>query len=399
MGPRVELIIKLAERCNINCTYCYYFEGNSKRFMHRSPTITQTTVDALCNFIARSLEQQEAGDFRLIFHGGEPLLIGKKKFELLCKQLYESVDQTKVSLCLQTNATLIDSEWIDLFQKYRISVSMSLDGTQPMHDLSRVDKKGRGTYEQTIRGLRLLSEAVSDGKLDGVGCLVVVNPSFSGRDIYNHIVQDLGIRTLDFLLPDTTHDTFTGDMSSFSRYLIEVFDAWWDQKHKDVHLRFMKSVVSLLLGGPSFLGGFGGKLSTAFTVSSDGDIELDDFLRVCGDDVIAVPIRLSDASLTSLTRTDTLMKIEREYAEIPLECNQCAFKFVCRGGQLTHRFAKVDGFIRKSVYCGALYDLFEHAAHALVIDGIPIERIANRLKDLSPNHSKNFKSADSLALA
>ena len=93
--------------------------------------------------------------------------------------------------------------------RHNIHPGVSLDGPPEIHDLVRVDHAGNGSYDKTIEGLRRLTEAGLDP-----GLLCVINPRHSGLAIYRHFCS-LGIKRLNFLLPEVTHDSrrlFYGDM-------------------------------------------------------------------------------------------------------------------------------------------------------------------------------------------
>jgi uncharacterized protein len=53
-------------------------------------------------------------------------------------------DGQQVSNALQTNAMLLDESWCDLLREYHWLLGVSLDGPEPMHDLYRFNKAGRG---------------------------------------------------------------------------------------------------------------------------------------------------------------------------------------------------------------------------------------------------------------
>ena len=56
---------------------------------------------------------------------------------------------------IQTNGMLTD-EWCELFRRQNVLVGLSLDGPREMHDLYRVDKGGRGTFDAVVRAARLM---------------------------------------------------------------------------------------------------------------------------------------------------------------------------------------------------------------------------------------------------
>ena len=58
---------------------------------------------------------------------------------------------------------------------------MSLDGPRAIHDGRRVDKKGEGTFERVMEGLRSL---MADEKIlkRGLGGLCVIDPQADGAN-------------------------------------------------------------------------------------------------------------------------------------------------------------------------------------------------------------------------
>ena len=59
---------------------------------------------------------------------------------------------------IQTNATLINQEYIDLFKDYGIHVGISLDGYDVNTNKYRVYKNGRNSFGDVIDKIRLLKK-------------------------------------------------------------------------------------------------------------------------------------------------------------------------------------------------------------------------------------------------
>ena len=59
---------------------------------------------------------------------------------------------------MQTNGTLLDDEWAAFFKEHDFLIGISIDGPRPLHDVYRVDKGGRPTFDKVMRGLRLLQK-------------------------------------------------------------------------------------------------------------------------------------------------------------------------------------------------------------------------------------------------
>lgn len=93
----------------------------------------------------------------LVWHAGEPLTLGVDYY----RQAIELLEAAKpkhlvLRYGFQTNGTLIDDDWIDLFEQYGFRVGISLDGPADLHDSHRRDRVGRGTHARVIEAIRKL---------------------------------------------------------------------------------------------------------------------------------------------------------------------------------------------------------------------------------------------------
>ena len=164
------LILKTVERCNLNCSYCYFFNGSDRTYLQRPKFIDRDTIDALVNFIRDGIKVLGIDSLSVILHGGEPLMQPKEDFVYLLEKFQGVFSEINLSFAMQTNATLVTNKWIDLLKKYNVGVGVSIDGPPDYHNRYRVDHRGNGSYEYVLRGIELLREGL-DSKL---GCLAVV---------------------------------------------------------------------------------------------------------------------------------------------------------------------------------------------------------------------------------
>src|SRR6478736_7259959 len=114
--PFAFVLMKLASRCNINCTYCYWFRD--AEVYNKPAVLTIEAEDAFCQRLEQHIEEFELDQFVLIFHGGEPLLFPKHRFVELQEKLLDIEDRTgcEISRGVCTNAILIDREWADILK-------------------------------------------------------------------------------------------------------------------------------------------------------------------------------------------------------------------------------------------------------------------------------------------
>ncbi|MGA6155028.1 cyclophane-forming radical SAM peptide maturase AmcB [Stenotrophomonas sp. NPDC087984] len=131
--------------CNLDCSYCYLPDRADARVM--SPEVADAMVDGVRTWA-------EEHPVRVLWHGGEPLTVGASRFtELLSRFPERGVHPIRHAV--QTNATLIDDTWCDVFERWAIDVSVSIDGPGEANG-NRTDQRGRRTTERTLRGIDVL---------------------------------------------------------------------------------------------------------------------------------------------------------------------------------------------------------------------------------------------------
>ena len=127
--------------CNLRCSYCV---------ARSSPNAPRRAL-GLANVKRLVDEAVELGFDEIFFTGGEPFLLNDV-FEMLA---YAS---TKANTIVLTNGMLLRGARLDrlcAIANDRLVVQVSLDGGQPEdHDHYR----GRGSWEKTVEGIRLLQE-------------------------------------------------------------------------------------------------------------------------------------------------------------------------------------------------------------------------------------------------
>lgn len=279
---------------------------------------------------------------------------------------------------MQTNAILVDEDWITIFQTFSVNVGFSIDGPEIVHDKYRVDRNGHPTHEKTVSGIRRLVAASNDGRIMPPGALIVIQPETDAQEVFL-FVASLGVKNMDFLLPDATWENPPNNRS-IGTYLCDLFDSWLTRDDPRLNVRILKSTMSLFLGGQSYLGGFGPVNSTALTVLSNGEINGDDFLRPCGDEVIDLGMHLSTSSLADgFAKNSGRLSLLRATI-LPGDCSGCAFENVCFGGQLTHRYSKANAFDNRSVYCEGLKLFYEHVLLFLHTSGVALKDLESVLR-------------------
>ncbi|HLY57015.1 MAG TPA: cyclophane-forming radical SAM/SPASM peptide maturase GrrM/OscB [Stellaceae bacterium] len=148
--PVIEtVVVQPTPFCNIECTYCYLPNRRDRSVM------SAETLRAAFERIFSS--GWTAGGLTVIWHAGEPLVppvsYYREAFDLI-----ETLRPPELLLhhSLQTNGMLLTEEWCEFLKERDVGIGVSIDGPRHLHDAHRLTRGGRGTFDRTLAGIRLL---------------------------------------------------------------------------------------------------------------------------------------------------------------------------------------------------------------------------------------------------
>lgn len=356
--PITQLLVKVASRCNIDCSYCYWFRDAA---VYDKPKLMSAEV--LQQLLLR-LEQHVARyslvDFPVILHGGEPLLWGVDNFHRFAEACEGVSSRTgcEIPIAVTTNGVLVDDEWLDCFEARNISVAISIDGPAHIHDAHRKTFQGTGTHAAVERAARMLVS-----RDIGVIALAVCNPAYAPQQ-YADFFAACGITNYDIMIPDATVDEKPSSIAPFYNGL---FDLWLEANRTTPtsNVRIISDMVAALIGNNAPTEGVGHKPVELCTVMTDGTVEAHDVLRIAGDGFTNTRFNIFDHAIDEV-RNEPRWKAARDASvNLCAKCRQCKFMNACGGGYLPHRFSRKNGFDNPSVYCDDLYSMFENMQSVL----------------------------------
>jgi uncharacterized protein len=362
-----NLVVKVAERCNLNCTYCFMYQHEDQGYRSRPKFLEPPVYEQLFVRMREYCERRPDHKMSLTLHGGEPTLFGIERTRRMVMRAREVVGDRLGSVNLQSNGTLLDASWARLAAECGVSIGVSLDGPPEIHDAARVDHGGRGSHRAAVRGLRALQEV---GFHPGVLC--VINPGASGLDAYRHF-RSLGVTSMDFLFPDVSWDSKEAWYGEFgptpvSDYLIPIFDDWFAADDPDVKVRVLWGLLSALLGGGHPTDAFGNPMMSYLIIETDGSIRGLDALRVCEDGIDDSGLTVFDHGFDDLAEGLPLVHaVVNEGIALSSICRSCSDLDICGGGYLPHRFSKAKRFDNPSVWCEDIRVLIAHLRSAITV--------------------------------
>lgn len=183
------LCLHVAHTCNLNCSYCFASQG--KYHGERAVMSFEVGKQALDFLIANSGTRR---NLEVDFFGGEPLMNWDVVKELVAyARTQEKIHNKNFRFTLTTNGMLIDDEVIEFANKEMSNVVLSLDGRKEIHDLTRVDYAGNGSYDRIVPKFKKLVDARGGKGYYMRGTFTHANPDFT-KDVFH--MADLGFTEL-----------------------------------------------------------------------------------------------------------------------------------------------------------------------------------------------------------
>lgn len=373
--------------CNLDCTYCFFL---SKELLYDadSQRMSEAGLEAyLTNFFA----SQPDGPVEVAWQGGEPTMRGLAFFRRaveLAEQLRRPRQQ--VSHAIQTNGTLLDDDWGAFLAEHNFLVGLSVDGPEDLHDAFRVNKAGRGTHAQVVRGWEILRRHQVE---TNILCTVHAANQDHPLEVYRYFRDTLGATFIQFIpivervpaaslplaeqgwrpgkhgrrtvLYQQHGDRVTSrsvDPVAYGKFLTAIFDEWVTRdvgqmfvQDFDVTLGNLFGRYSLCVRSP--------QCGTALAVEHNGDV------YSC-DHYVEPDYKLGNVAtdgFQNLLATDQ----QREFGQakrttLPAQCQGCSVRWACHGGCPKDRFTlTATGEEGLNYLCAGYHQFFTHAQPTL----------------------------------
>lgn len=362
--PVVDVVAKVAERCNLACTYCYMYFSRDQSWREKPRTMDDRTFALLAANMRGYAQGWGVPGYGLTLHGGEPLLRNPEFFEFVGTTVRRELTDYGVSveMGVQTNATLITRQHLEVFARHNIRVGVSLDGGKAANDRHRnmLGKRKSGSFESAQHGLELLLGSSAYKELFN-GFLCVVDVENNPIEVYKDLCQ-FNPSVIDFLLPlgnwqdrpphrhDNTPDNLSETVPTpYGDWLVHVFDRWAadkvDRPSATPGIRFFTNIIAKLHGVPSSLETLGASDVQSIFVDTDGSLHAVDAFKTTAEGITDLGVVLEE-------NQNKLYFGHRQYQDkarqlgmtaLPRGCGQCDIKSICGGGYAANRYAVRDG--------------------------------------------------------
>ena len=375
--------------CNLDCSYCFFL---SKEMLY--PGSRFRMADELLEAYLRQLIEAHAGvpEVMVAWQGGEPTMMGVEFFRrsIELAEQYLQPGQ-KAVYTIQTNGTLLDEEWAAFFKANDFLVGISIDGTKEIHDTYRVNKGGRGSFDQVIAGLDHLKAAGVEW--NALTTVHAVNGDH-GREIYRFLRDDLGASFIQFIpiiervteafadgtvpwtswrdrpLYEQKGDVVTGRSitgAQYGRFLIDVFEEWVRNDIGEVYVQMFDVSLANWFGEPPSLCVHSRTCGAALALEHTGDLySCDHFVEP------AYKLgNIKEQPMLELVASQQQQKFGQDkFDTLPQYCLDCDVRFACHGGCPKDRFITApDGEPGLNYLCPGFKDFFHHVDRPMKIMG------------------------------
>ncbi|WP_280241626.1 FxsB family cyclophane-forming radical SAM/SPASM peptide maturase [Nocardia abscessus] len=362
--PFVQFVLKIHSRCNLACDYCYVYEMADQSWLGQPKTMSEAVFAQSCRIIGQHARRFAVPAVNLVFHGGEPLLVGHRTFEHFARHARETLEPiTEVRLGVQTNGVLLDEEFLRICHRWRIRVGVSIDGDRRGHDRHRKYRRGTGSYDDVAKGLELLTRGGHRRLYSGLLCTIdVANDPI---ETYEALIR-FEPPDLDFLLPHGNWVTpppakaTDATATPYADWLIEIFDRWYGAPASETRVRLFDDVIELLLGGHGGSESVGLSPIRLAVIETDGTLEQVDALKSAFAGATQIHAPRGGNPLDHALWDPAVVARQIGIEALGDICRSCPVRNVCGGGHYAHRYRERTGFRNPSVYCADLEKLIRH---------------------------------------
>jgi uncharacterized protein len=390
--PGFHLLVKpTGAVCNLDCKYCFFL---SKEMLYPGSRFRMAD-ELLETYIQQLMESHRIPEVTVAWQGGEPTLMGlgffKRSVELVAK--HKRPDQRAVHT-MQTNGTKLDDEWCAFFKEHDFLIGLSVDGPREIHDTYRVNKGGKGTFDQVMRGWEYLKKHEVEYN---ILCTVHAANADHPVDVYRFFRDELSAQFVQFIpiieraTPDMLPlankgwgETETGDRplyiqdghmvthrsvkpKQYGSFLIGVFEEWVRRDVGAVYVQMFDTALANWVREPGGVCVFQETCGLALALEHNGDLySCDHFVEP--DYLLG---NIQETPMIELVVSEKQRKFGQDKRDaLPGYCRECEVRFACHGGCPRNRFIKTpDGEPGLNYLCAGYKLFFHHVDQPMRIMG------------------------------
>ena len=362
--PAHDLVLKVHQRCNLACDYCYVYEHADQSWRGRPAVMPEAVWRAAAAALGRHARRHDLRSVRVVLHGGEPLLAGVERLGAIVAAVRAALpERCTAEIGMQTNGVRLDARTAGALVRHGIRAGVSVDGVAADHDRHRRTRGGRGSFAMVARALEVLQRPAFAAAYAGLLCTVApdTDPVATHRAL-----AAFRPPVIDYLLPHANWGQ-PPPGRGYGEWLIAAFDTWYDDP-PGCRVRLFEDAVALFLGGTARGEQLGLAPAALLVVESDGALEQVDALKSAYPGAAATGRNVLHDEFDDVLLHPGVVARQIGVRALAPPCLACPVHRVCGGGHYAHRYRPGAGFRNPSVHCAALTAFLTHVRGRLAAD-------------------------------
>lgn len=346
------VLISVTSNCNNACDYCYLGCNSDIRKKSISIETVKKIMGEYCFYLQDfSIEERF---LTIIWHGGEPLIVGKEFYEKVLDIQKEFNKKFGVTFTngIETNGTLLTEDWADFLRNNNFHIGISIDGPKSVHDIHRRNKNHNSSFSGTLKGIEILEKK----KIPFSVISVITNKNYVHyKEMLDFFMKFDHLRYADFLPgydPNGKIEYLSPE--NYGNFLVSLFDYWISMGGSEkLQIRYFDDIILKITNqitkntpiGCEIMGRCGeiqyvtedGELYPCVTLPQNEDLAMGNF---------------QEEKIPDMLNSRNYQNFKSRFNKLSDDCKACNVFSICKGGCATRRFyhpnKKSDG---KDYFC------------------------------------------------
>lgn len=341
------IVLKATEACNCNCVYC---EVVSRKKAKNMPL---PLLEVMIKRINQYLEEEKNESINILWHGGEPLLLGKDYYFEAIHLFEKHCPNTKhrISHSMQSNLTLLNEDMIEVLKALNIKgIGTSFDPIPGVRGIG-VERNTELYNSKFIEGTKLLEKH----NIQWGFIFVVTKEALSkARELFHFAnnfnkKQGINIHPVDIVGDEPKSYAITP--VEFADFLGEMFELWYPNRDQVPSIEPFGSYLRIYEKNERMHGcnTSGNCANSHIYIGPSGETS---HCGRFGDIDVLKYGNIQDFSLKEiLYHKDRDVFKTRSVSLLANDCKDCPFWEICKGGCPAEAYYHTNSIHKKTYWC------------------------------------------------